>query len=966
MHYRWREELKNKINCFMTYQYRIFYSWQSDNREARSILHKALNTVVKCLKKRNIGIEIIEGGGSEGFISIEDAVRMKIQKCDIFIGDITPVGNVSLKSKLLPNANVMYEMGIATECMSADRVLAVAMAGDWEVENLPFDFNHYSMVLFRDPNDLEYLESKILNCVQSTDNSSKRQNSRFFSDSLIQRNIESGKYLPSTFLENRNAKDIARLFVAPHKMYQFVYGQLTNMNFDFYNRKRRLEGFDQIFKLDLSSWTIQQKAIDMPKLYTLTDELHKYLISKHDKLASANNTWSLCSKLERHAKSLDIMNKRLMVITSQAGFGKTNFVCDLVKNILQPDEIPYVFVNAYELAPELLAESVAREYNFIGDGSLESMIVSAERYCQQHMQYLIIVIDGLNEHPQYRLFQNNLIRVLNAVLKYQHVKIIMTCRKNFYDNNYLQFREAFSKELCEVELNNGRRGNELEKFDEECLFERYEKFFKVCGKTHPAIRNILKENLLLLRIFYETYQGQNISGRTIIDYIDMYERYYNMLCEKIERIITQSTDVLEVRDVPKRTFEHIMKWMIESNVFKNIPYSSVVEQLNSDEKASFISFLNANLVLQHDMSDSGNGIQDVINFTFEEIRDYLIAKYLIEKISKNNLQEFRRLVELHTLDSSNLSEGLRRFIFLYCRFYSYRDVLEIISSQPWFEETYSTYIWDVKDDCLTKDDEQKVKSLIISYPQDTIKRLVYYHWSPTCHDRINLNTLFDVLDEMGTKEKDSLLEQVWPTTKSDRYHWGRHIETEREMIVRVLQTGIDRRKSEESNSLEIDVLQKLLDYLTDSVQDVYTPTKIDKDNSFNFYGYDLFRYLMTVHKGTKRDFLKKAGVRKGFAKRMFSDLYDSVFAEALDVANMYEQYYSNEYDDLFNFISMHYSIPERVASRFINTLNSGDYRIIDFSGIDYGNDQFENFFMSDEMFVRMYNWYNWIENENKN
>lgn len=164
----------------MNYQYRLFYSWQSDNQNSRKCLRKMLATLVKQLKADNISVEIIEGGGGQGFVSIEDSVRLKIQKCDIFVGDVTPVGNVSLKSKLLPNANVMYEMGIATECMKADRIIAVAMLGDWQVENMPFDFNHYSMILFKDEKDLDPLKKRIKASIDITNLISKRNNERFF------------------------------------------------------------------------------------------------------------------------------------------------------------------------------------------------------------------------------------------------------------------------------------------------------------------------------------------------------------------------------------------------------------------------------------------------------------------------------------------------------------------------------------------------------------------------------------------------------------------------------------------------------------------------------------------------------------------------------------------------------------------------------------------------------------------
>lgn len=53
-------------------------------------------------------------------------VRLRIRRCDILVGDVTPVGNVAMKGKMLPNGNVMYGLGIASEAMTAERVLPVA------------------------------------------------------------------------------------------------------------------------------------------------------------------------------------------------------------------------------------------------------------------------------------------------------------------------------------------------------------------------------------------------------------------------------------------------------------------------------------------------------------------------------------------------------------------------------------------------------------------------------------------------------------------------------------------------------------------------------------------------------------------------------------------------------------------------------------------------------------------------
>lgn len=953
----------------MDYQYRLFYSWQSDNQDSRKALRKMLDAIVKHFKTENIAIEILEGGGGQGFVSIEDSVRFKIQQCDFFVGDITPVGNVALKSKLLPNANVMYEMGIATECMTADRILAVAKKGDWNIEDMPFDFNHYSIVAFEDEKDLNRLKSRIKDCLEASNRLSKRINRRFFSDRLLNRNVSSGKYLPETFLENRHAKDVARLFVLPSKMYQYVYERLCNLNFDYLNGVNKQIGQNTSnVKLKLQQYSIQGKAFDLLKVYDIAKNLKNYLNQFVDDLSQSNNQgWANSLKVKRLGDNVAVLNKRLMVITSEAGGGKTNFVCDIVKNVLTPNEIPYVFLNAYELAPDRLAESIAREYNFIGNGSLETVLLDAERFCQQHLQFLVIVIDGLNEHPNQRIFRMNLLKVLKSVLSFEHVKVMMTCRKNFLKNNYSVLAQTFGNDYVEIELNN-RPGydGELVKNQEECIFERYEQYFKVKGHVHPSIRENLSENLLLLRIFFEVYQGQDVGSMPFLDYVDIYESYYSQLCNKIENILSEDIHIIETKSVPAKLFEGILEWMINNDTFSNMPFLDLQKSFSESEKLAFLSFLNANLILQQDTIEMGASMRDVINFTFEEIRDFLLAKYLIEIKFSQNPSDFERLVATYTTDSNNLSDGLRRFLFIYARDKHKEDVIAFLKTLSWFDEVYSTYIWDVKDEYLTDVDRDKILGYFSSEPKKSISMLAFYHWSPVKFKNVNLNLLFAFLDNMSDKDKTAILEIVWPSKSEKKYYWQRNEISKRKQMLQVLKDGIERRNADGEKHEEIEVLEKLSDYLinySDEKQSVPVARTTHSEH-YNIIGYDFYRYIMTVHKGDKKEFMKRAGVKSGFAKEFFSNLYESVFAEAIDVEELYMRYYSKEYQTLEKFISMHYGIPNSEVSSFVTSIKSGDYRIIDFSTIDYGNGQFNNFFTSDEMMLRMYNWLNWYRNEN--
>lgn len=948
-------------------QYSIFYSWQSDNMEAKRALRKALDAVVKQLKGDGIALEIMEGGGGEGFISIEDAVRMKIRRCDIFMGDVTPVGNVALKGKLLPNANVMYEMGIATETMTADRILAVAMAGDWKVENMPFDFNHYSMLMFKDGNDIENLTNKIRDRIKETDRIARRINNRFFQMRLLSRNIESGKYLPDTFLEDRLSKQQARIFAAPYKMYRYLYERLTRMSFEIYNRKRKLNGKPGNFKLDIEKWDIRDKAIDLEMLHRYAKELKEYLSPRVEAMdKDGNHGWANSLKVRRIAEKVGWLNGKLMVVTSVAGQGKTNFVCDLVNNLFIADGIPFVFVNAYELSAEQLTISIAQEYNFIGNGSLEDVLLKAEHLCQQRLQHLIIVIDGLNENPQQRLFQNNLVKVLQALCCYEHVKVIMTCRTEFFNANFQMLRDTFKDELIEVELGKKHGREELYENEVDCLFERYSNHFKTKGEVHPVVRHGLKNNLLLLRIFFETYQGGDVSKLDYIDRIDLFERYYDQLCEKIQKVINHDTRLTDVRGIADSTFTHVVEWMIENNVFRNLPFEALKSDLPHNEQGSFTSFLNANLILKLDLLEDKGGTEEVVNYTFEEIRDFMIVRYLLTNIYPNDKAKFYKLVDTYTDENNNLAEGIRRFLFLFVRNREIKDIYEEIKKKDWFIDAFNYYIWEVSEEKLTDEDVKLVKQLIIDNPRDTVRYIAYRHWSPVRHPKINLNTLFETVDQLPPKEQIDLFEKVWTNKNGRRDFWGGPDITERSEMIRVVREGIKRRKDGDEQDKQI--LSKLDRYLVETSPHSFYVPALDNDDPKKapiiIRGYDVYRYLMAVHKGEKKDFLKVAGVGKGYAKQMFCEIYDAIFAESEDVEQIYNDYYKREYPNLQTYISMHYSITSKEVNEYVNAINSGESRIIDFSSIDYGSSSFENLFSSDEMFIRMYNWLNWKRDEN--
>lgn len=949
-------------------QYKIFYSWQSDNQPARDMIDKALKDIVKDFGKQGVSIERIEGGGGMGFIGIEEAVRMKIQSCDIFIGDITPVGNVALKEKLLPNANVMFEMGIATECLSAEQIIAVAAKGEWKFENMPFDFNHNSYYQL-DPDKIEsvnYLFHLIKSRLISAKARSEHINQLYFADWLVQKNIATGKYLPDTFLEDRELKDKVKCFVHPSKMYQIVFDRLSSMSFAMYDKRNARKGKIKPFSLRLNDYDLSNKAFDLNSLHRKVEGLYNNLSERINFLdKDGNNGWRTAQKVKHQADRVVLMNRKFLVIKSDAGQGKTNFLCDIVRNVMKPEHVPYVFVNAYELSAERIAQSIALEHNYIGNGSLEDVFQRIENFCKQHRQYLILVIDGLNEHPVPKLFMRNLSRVLQAVCGYEHVKVLMSCRKVFFDNNFVFIQKIIGNDFVQLDIRMSHGRNDLSPSEQECILERYMNHFHIQGILDRNIQEKLVSNLLFMRLFFEVHKNEDITQLHFVNRDEVYSRYFELMNNEAQRILEILPNAESCEGVPKTIVISIIEWMLENNVFKNIPVKELLNKM-AEERKYFTSFINSNLLIQYDNYEKDNSTEGVINFTIEDFRDYLIVKYLTDNILPNDINTFKDYITKCTDKANNLAESVRHYLFLIARNTKNAAVIDCIKDYDWYDNTRLNGIWEVRNDCLTDEDVDFILSKIYEHPKFIIRALSISRWDPAIFSKLNITDLFVVLDSMNASERVELLSKVW-SRKDSTYRPSEcadFVKMASRFIIRGYQNG--------HNNLEL--LEHFLDYFTNKdgkTLDCVTLAKnkikeakekgvvkhvnVPKPFVPECYQYEVFSYLMPVKEISREDFLAAAGAMEGYAVEMFGELYDAIFTESKDVESLYNQYYRNEYCDITQFISMHYCVPMPTADALTEVLKTSGNHIIDFNSIDYGNDAVDQFVMSDEMFDRFYN-----------
>lgn len=187
-------------------KFTIFFSWQSDLKGNKKIIKDSLLAECQKQKEKNgYQLEIDEATRNlPGSPKIEDAILEKIASADIFVCDITPIA--SCGRKLMPNSNVIFELGFALHALGEKRVILLAKYGDWDVNDMPFDFNHRRIGMFSSAKDcnLEFeIDSSIKYCAHWSFSKIDWRKSYQWIDKLL------NKLLLVVFSYKTDSKDLA-------------------------------------------------------------------------------------------------------------------------------------------------------------------------------------------------------------------------------------------------------------------------------------------------------------------------------------------------------------------------------------------------------------------------------------------------------------------------------------------------------------------------------------------------------------------------------------------------------------------------------------------------------------------------------------------------------------------------------------------------------------------------------------
>lgn len=114
---------------------------------------------------------------------------------------------------------------------------------------------------------------------------------------------------------------------------------------------------------------------------------------------------------------------------------------------------------------------------------------------------------------------------------------------------------------------------------------------------------------------------------------------------------------------------------------------------------------------------------------------------------------------------------------------------------------------------------------------------------------------------------------------------------------------------------------------------------------------------MVVNRNLTLDlFLQQTGATEGYAKIMFTDMYNSIFAECRNIEKDYELYYQLEYEDIRHYLRKRYNVMKDDVEKIIEIKKRNpNYTIIAYDSSSSGNGCLDSLMFENKLVQRIEN-----------
>ena len=333
------------------------------------------------------------------------------------------------------------------------------------------------------------------------------------------------------------------------------------------------------------------------------------------------------------SKNMTAFSIKSMLISGDAGVGKSHLLCDIALNRLE-DNLPTLFLlgQHYEGGNPL---------NFISDSldlnsnSYKEILGALDALGEAYSTRTLIIIDAINEGPHKEEWQNHIERLIVELRNYPYIAFVFSCRSTYLQYLLPQINNS-EKKQSEVNLT---VEIEHEGFPDSSTIYKYLEKQNIFVPSSP-IMDPEFFNPLFLKICCKSLKARGesrfpIGSQGIIEaftaYIDAISEtiYRNKKYRIGEKVVLNTLQLFALRLFPDN--------------LHGLPIDQARELIKSSDPKSETGDLLDELLNEGVLSEDIYKDGPIIRFTYERLSDYFIVYGLISKYIISQPKNFENL-----------------------------------------------------------------------------------------------------------------------------------------------------------------------------------------------------------------------------------------------------------------------------------------------------------------------------------
>lgn len=590
-----------------------------------------------------------------------------------------------------------------------------------------------------------------------------------FTKDQIGKEKKSGKYIPSVFIETVNVKEKLRYFSDPYLFIQkilenakndiqatLVYSLLKEIYFPLEkislpkpNRKNKLNKYIEQARIELAKMDHYSEVLNEKESGLLDEYLEmiptdkRYLHDYHRAYLYRSGTIEIIKNTI--LENLQLFSDTSALITSQAGRGKTNLLCDFTENYLLRKKKFCLYFSGHDFnymgRNETIEEAISRIVFSEEECTFEDLISIVE--FNRHYDYLFIVIDGINEHEDLPQFEQALEQFSRRNLD-EKVKIIFSCRTEYLSERFGRLLDLDG--LSKLSIDDPRK--EIPKTHQNYLLQKYFEHFRIAleiGAVAEWIQELFYNDKLLLRFFCEAYENEvNLNSLQNIYRFEIFSKYYTRKCQEVHGL--------------EDCLAEITSYMIKNSTFIDISF----DHFSNKTKKVLKGLFDESLLFRKDLIEDpalAFGRKEVFNFVYDEFREFLLASAILHSWRDDPEKTISQIDEL--IHNSNvIAEGLQRYLCSWSIKEADEILLNHLRNYELFNSVFIENIFAIPDQDISDHTLEILTEVFFESPRfsrQIIIRLIS-RCNPEVYPKLNIEFVIKQISKMNIEQYDDLIQ----------------------------------------------------------------------------------------------------------------------------------------------------------------------------------------------------------------